>query len=68
MKPRGIRNTKENFSAHEVYLSLSPIIKPRLSLRKCKLGVFLTLIGPVLRYVCEVWTMTHSSEETLAIF
>jgi hypothetical protein len=55
-------------SANNVYISLLPIIKSRLAHRKDKLGLYKTLIRPVLSYGCEAWTMIQSSEERLAIF
>jgi hypothetical protein len=39
-----------------------------LSHVKNKLGIYKILIQPVLSYVCEVWTVTQSSEERLVIF
>jgi hypothetical protein len=44
-------------SANKVYFSMLPIIKSRLAHRKNKLGLYKTLIRPVLSYGCEAWTM-----------
>ena len=53
----------------EVHFSLLPTIKSRLSHRKHNLGMYKTLIRPVLSYYCEAWTVTESSSQgNLAMF
>jgi hypothetical protein len=53
---------------NQSYYALTKIIKSREILKGTKLKIYGTIIGPIVMYVCEGWTMSEHMEEALRVW